>query len=52
MKVGIGLPNAIPDVSGGDPTERIEARPRGFCGGWATDEITCPLRGEPGSRGS
>ena len=51
MKVGIGLPNALPDVSGADQTERIEARTRGFFRGRTTDGVTChgPRRaGKPG----
>ena len=31
--------------------ERVRPQPGGFYGGWVTDEITGPIKGEPGSQG-
>ena len=31
--------------------ERVRAQPGGFYGGWITDEIVGPFKGEPGTAG-
>ncbi len=31
--------------------ERVRAQPGGFYGGWVTDEVVGPFKGEPGTRG-
>lgn len=31
--------------------ERVRPQPGGFYGGWVTDDLTGPIKGEPGSQG-
>ena len=30
--------------------ERVEAQPGGYYGGWITSAVTCPFKGDPGTR--